>query len=333
MTDTHPRSLKPRRSDPPSGPPLSPSLPQAVKVNDSELSSELLQQRLTEEEDNSAALKEQIAVYKELCKVLQEKLDTAQIDYAIAEGKLLEMTISKFNSQCRQCRLKDGMIGRLERDLEELQLDNIRLQERINQHERKRKHRVSQSQLGSYHSDDPVLSPTMESVPTRTPYQVPQAAASRGIVVKDEKILQQSALKCLLYKNDQLVEELASSFEQTCIQGRPGSWISLCHHLKIDSANLFHIEAKSRLLDILKEFEKSLDHDISISELCNIFREVGNENSACRLERFAQMHVVLDDKPHGRSHHKTPHRTKDQFNEEVSDSDFDSSSSEEWIIV
>ena len=76
------------------------------------------------------------------------------------------------------------MIGRLERDLEELQLDNIRLQERMNQHERKRKHKVSQSQLGSYHSDDPVLSPTMESVPTRTPYQVPQAAASRGIVVK-----------------------------------------------------------------------------------------------------------------------------------------------------
>lgn len=118
-----------------------------------------------------------------------------------------------------------------------------------------------------------------------------------------------------------------------CITGRPGSWISLCHHLNINSANLFHVEAKSRLLDIIKEFEKSLDHDISISELCKIFRAVGNENSACRLMRFAQMHVVLDDKPHGRSHHRTPHRTKDQFNEEVSDSDLDSSSSEEWIIV
>lgn len=117
-----------------------------------------------------------------------------------------------------------------------------------------------------------------------------------------------------------------------CIAGSPGSWISLCDYLKVNSANLFHVEAKSRLLDILKEFEKSSDHDISIRELHRIFKAVGNENSACRLLRFARMHVV-DDRPHSRGRHKTPHRVKDMFNEEVSDSDLDSSSSEDWIIV
>ena len=118
-----------------------------------------------------------------------------------------------------------------------------------------------------------------------------------------------------------------------CIAGKTGSWISLCDYLKIDSTNLIHIEAKSRLLDIIKEFEKSSNHDISITELSKIFSAIGNENSACRLLRFAQMHIVVDDKAHGRGRHRTPHRVKDRFDEDVSDSDLDSSSSEDWIIV
>lgn len=47
--------------------------------------------------DNSAALKEQIAMLKELCKVLQEKLDTAQINYAVAEGVCVCMCVSTYN--------------------------------------------------------------------------------------------------------------------------------------------------------------------------------------------------------------------------------------------
>lgn len=109
-----------------------------------------------------------------------------------------------------------------------------------------------------------------------------------------------------------------------------GSWISLCAHLKIDSSHLIHVEAKSRLLDILKEFEKSSDHDISVIELYKIFKAVGNENSACRLLQVAQEQLV----PCERSgYHKTTCRTEDLFNEEVSDSDLDDSSSEDWIIV
>ena len=45
------------------------------------------------------------------------------------------------------------------------------------------------------------------------------------------------------------------------------------------------------------------------------------------------MHIVIDDKVHTRGRHKTPYRVKDQFNEDVSDSDLDSTSSEDWIIV
>ena len=118
-----------------------------------------------------------------------------------------------------------------------------------------------------------------------------------------------------------------------CIAGRTGSWISLCDYLKIDSTNLIHVEARSRLLDILKEFEKSSDHDITITQLSKIFSAVGNKNSAHRLLQFAQMHIVVDDKAHGRGRHRTPHSVKDRFDEDVSDSDLDSSSSEDWKIV
>ena len=45
------------------------------------------------------------------------------------------------------------------------------------------------------------------------------------------------------------------------------------------------------------------------------------------------MHIVVDDNAHGRGRHRTPHRVKDRFEEDVSDSDLDSSSSEDWIIV
>ena len=117
------------------------------------------------------------------------------------------------------------------------------------------------------------------------------------------------------------------------ILGQPGSWISLCNHLNINSANLLHVEAKSRLLDILKEYEKSSEHDISVRELYGIFTEVGNKNSACRLLKVAQPHAVPDDRSHRRSRHKTPHKSKDLNSEDVSDSDLDSSSSEDSVVV
>ena len=115
--------------------------------------------------------------------------------------------------------------------------------------------------------------------------------------------------------------------------GQHGSWMSLCDLLNINSANLIHIEAKSRLLDILKEYEKTSEHDISVRELHDIFIEVGNKNSACKLLRVAQLHGVPDDGPHRRTRHKTPHKVKDLDSDDVSDSDLDSSSSEDWKEV
>ena len=93
------------------------------------------------------------------------------------------------------------------------------------------------------------------------------------------------------------------------------------------------MEAKSRLLDILKEYEKSSEYDISVKELYEIFTEVGNKNSACRLLRVAQLHAVPDEKSCSRSRHKTPHKVKDLNSEDVCDSDLDSSSSEDWMVV
>ena len=108
----------------------------------------------------------------------------------------------------------------------------------------------------------------------------------------------------------------------------------MCDHLNINSANLFHVEATSRLLDILKEFEKSSDHDISVRELHEIFRAVGNENSAARLLRVARTHLVLNSKPSGKGRHRNPHKVKDLYNDEVSDLDLDDNlSSEDAMIV
>ena len=77
------------------------------------------------------------------------------------------------------------MIDHLERELEEEKLKNIRLVERQNQYEKKRKRRVSQSHHQRYYNyDDGLpLSPTMDPVPAKCPYQMPSAAASRGIKV------------------------------------------------------------------------------------------------------------------------------------------------------
>lgn len=116
------------------------------------------------------------------------------------------------------------------------------------------------------------------------------------------------------------------------VAGKPGSWISLCNHLNITPANLLHVDAKSRLLDILKEYEKSSEHDISVRELYDIFTEVGNKNSACRLLKVAQLHAIPDDKSHFRSRHKTLHKAK-ASSEDVCDSDLDSSSSEDSVVV
>ena len=71
----------------------------------------------------------------------------------------------------------------LERQLEEIQLGKTRL----HQYEKKKKKRkVSQQQQHHYyqHHDGPVLSPTMESVPVKSSYHMPQAAACRGSVVE-----------------------------------------------------------------------------------------------------------------------------------------------------
>lgn len=108
----------------------------------------------------------------------------------------------------------------------------------------------------------------------------------------------------------------------------------MCHYLNINSANLIHVDAKKRLLDILKEHEKLSDHDTSIGELCEIFRAVGNKNSAHRLLRVAQEQLEsLDDRLHSsRSHYKAPQRDH-LLSEEVLDSDLDSSSSEDWVMV
>jgi len=119
------------------------------------------------------------------------------------------------------------------------------------------------------------------------------------------------------------------------ITGNAGTWMSLCRHLKINVANLNHIDSKKRLLDILKEHEKSSDHDISVIELHKIFKAVGNENSACRLLQVAQTQL-LSNKSKSKSHHRTVHKVEPQFDlpdEEVLDSDLDSSSSEDWIMV
>jgi len=107
----------------------------------------------------------------------------------------------------------------------------------------------------------------------------------------------------------------------------------LCSHLKIDSTNLIHVDSRKRLLDILKEYEKSLDHDISVIELRDIFKAVGNENSASRLLRVAQL--LLDNSSNS---NKTPNKVDPQFDilgeeEEVLDSDLDSSSSEDYMEV
>ena len=77
------------------------------------------------------------------------------------------------------------MIVNLERELEEERLKNVRLLEKLNHCEKKRKRRVSQPQQQRYHSCDNglPLSPTMESEPAKCSYQVPTAAASRGIKV------------------------------------------------------------------------------------------------------------------------------------------------------
>ena len=113
-----------------------------------------------------------------------------------------------------------------------------------------------------------------------------------------------------------------------CIVGQPGTWIDLCNHLNICSTHLLHVDPKSRLLDILKEYEKTSENDISVKQLCKIFEDVGNINSACRLLRVAQLHVT----PNNQS---TPLKVKDLNDEDydVSDSDLDSSSSEDWVVV
>ena len=76
-------------------------------------------------------------------------------------------------------------IVHLERELEEEQLKNVRLVDRQNQVEKKRKRRASQSHQLRYYNCDDVrpLSPTMEPLPAKCSYQMPMAAASRGIKV------------------------------------------------------------------------------------------------------------------------------------------------------
>ena len=77
------------------------------------------------------------------------------------------------------------MTANLEKQLKEERLKNERLVERLNHYEKRRKRRVSQPQQQRYHNCDNgfPLSPTMEPEPAKCSYQVPSAAASRGIKV------------------------------------------------------------------------------------------------------------------------------------------------------
>ena len=79
--------------------------------------------------------------------------------------------------------------------------------------------------------------------------------------------------------------------------GHHGDWRSLCQHLKINPTNLYHLDPRTRLLDILKEYQKSCPLDLNVRQLHGIFKQIGNENSADRLVREA--HRQLSGEFHG----------------------------------
>jgi len=116
--------------------------------------------------------------------------------------------------------------------------------------------------------------------------------------------------------------------------------------LKINPANLYHLDARKRLLDILKEFQKSCTHDLSVKELYGVFKQVGNENSADRLIREAHRQLSdgtgdkelshKDETHSGRYRHRSQYCSvmQDQHNgDDVRDCDIDNSDSEEYVFV
>ena len=118
--------------------------------------------------------------------------------------------------------------------------------------------------------------------------------------------------------------------------------------MNINHTGLYHLDPRSRLLDILKEYQKSCTDDLTVRELYGIFKQVGNENSADRLIREAHRQLSSDfhdtgDKelsPTGKSHagqyrHQSQYCsvTQDQNNDDVRDCDMDNSDLEDYVVV
>ena len=132
------------------------------------------------------------------------------------------------------------------------------------------------------------------------------------------------------------------------IAGHRGDWICLCKCLSINHTSLYHLDPRQRFLDILKEYQKSCTHDLSVKDLYGIFKQVGNENSADRLIREAQRQLSgefhgtgdkerspTDEAHSGRYRHRSQYCsiTQDQNNDDVRDCDINKSYLEDYVVV